>query len=94
MWERQLGRYRLCQSAAEPHPSFEHNEEVSLCHTIFLAMCQNFDVHHGIDMFASARQHQLPRYYTADPNDHNAEGYNAFNFNWSPGMALYINPPW
>ena len=94
VWEQQLGRYRLCQAAAEPHPSFEQNEEVSLCHTIFLAMCQNFEVYPEVDMFASARQHQLPRYYTADPHDQNAEGYNAFNFNWSPGLALYINPPW
>ena len=57
-------------------------------------MCQKFDVYPEIDLFASARQHQLPSYCTADPHDHNAEGYNAFSFFWTPGIALYINPPW
>ena len=81
MLERQLGGYRLCQSAAENHPAFEHKEKMLSCHTtIFLTMFQNFEVYPDIDMFASARQHHLHRYCTDDTHDENAQGYNAFNF--------------
>ena len=65
-----------------------------LCPTIFVAMCQNFNVKPAIDLFASARHHQLPRYYSVDRKDSRAEGYNAFNFLWTPDIMLYINPPW
>ena len=57
-----------------------------------MAICQNFEVYPEIDLFASAGQHQLARYCTADPADAHAEGYNAFNFLWNPGVILYLNP--
>ena len=65
-----------------------------LCPTIFEAMCHNFRVCPVIDLFVIKAHHQLPRYYSADPNDARAEGYNAFDFHWSPDVVLYANPPW
>ena len=65
-----------------------------LCPTIFLAMCQNFSVQPEVDLFASHRQHQLPRYHSVDQNNQYAEGYNAFNFRWTPEVTVYVNPPW
>ena len=61
---------------------------------IFLEMCQNFGVQPEVDLFASRRQHQLPRYYSADHNDQNSEGYNAFNFRWTSEVTVYVNHPW
>ena len=82
VWEHivALVRYILKQDACARHPSFEPKEDVMLCPTTFLAMCQNFSVQPEVDLFAGHRQHQLPRYYSVDPNDQCAEGYNAFNF--------------
>ena len=65
-----------------------------LCPTIFLEMCQNFSVELEVDFFASHRQHQLPWYYSVDPNDQYAKGYNEFNFHWTPEVTVYVNPPW
>ena len=79
-----LVRYTLQQDACARHPSFEPNEEVMLCPKNLLAMCQNFRVHTEVDLFASHRQHQLPRYYSVDPNEQCAEGFNALNFLWTP----------
>ena len=100
VWEEQTP-YATCGRSQQlpqwddaEHPEFTLNEEVMLCPTIFLAMCQTFNVKPKIDVFASARHHQLPRYYSVDRNDSRAEGYNAFNFLWSPDTPLYINPPW
>ena len=41
VWEHTVAlvRYTLQQDACALHPSFEPNEEVMLCQTIFLAMC-------------------------------------------------------
>jgi len=98
VWEHSvaLARYTLQQEACARHPSFEPKEEVMLCPTIFLAMCQlrNFGIQPEVDLFASHRQHQLPRCYAADPNDQNAEGYNALNFCWTSEVTVYLNPPW
>jgi len=58
-----LVRYTSQQEACARHQSFEPNEVVLLCKTIFLAMCQNFGIHPEVDLFASHSQHQLPRYY-------------------------------
>ena len=64
VWEHTvaMARYTLQQEACARHPSFEPNEEVMLCPTIFLAMCQNFGAQQEVDLFASIRHHQLPRY--------------------------------
>ena len=85
---------RLCRVANDPHPEFDSTEEVLLCPTVFSAICQNFEVYPEIELFASAEQHQLARYCTVDPTDAQAEGYNAFNFLWTPWVALYLNHPW
>ena len=64
VWEEQTTRSRsrqLPQRDDAEHPAFTLNEEVMLCPTIFVAMCQNFNVKPAIDLFASARHHQLPR---------------------------------
>ena len=94
VWEHTVAlvRYTLQQDACA-RPSFEPNEEVMLCQTIFLAMCQNFSVQPEVDIFASHRQHQLPRYYSADPNDQYEEGYNAFDFRWTPDVTVCVNSP-
>jgi len=89
-----LVRYILQQNACACHPSFEPSEDVMMYPTIFLAMCKNSSVQPEVDLFASHRQHQLPRYYSVDPNDQYAEGYNAFNFRWTPEVTVYVNPPW
>ena len=89
-----FGRSRLRRIASDTHPVFDSTDEVSLCPTVFTAICQNVEVSPKIDLFASAGQHQLARYCTSDPTDAQAEGYNAFNFLWTPGVALYLNPPW
>ena len=57
-------------------------------------MCQQLMVAPCIDLFASADHRQLPRYYTADPQDLNALGHNAFAYRWIPDVCLYANPPW
>ena len=37
-----------------------------------------------IDLFASYRHHQLPRYYSAYEDDPEALGQNAFAYEWDP----------
>ena len=56
-------------------------------------MFQNVSVQPEVDLFASHRQHQLPRYYSVDSSDQYAEGYNAFNFRWTPEVTVYVNHP-
>ena len=65
-----------------------------LAPSIFLAMCQTFGVKPEIDLFASRNMSQLPAYYTADPQDSLALGFNAFSVHWDPTRWLYANPPW
>ena len=87
VWESSthFGCSRLCRIASDPHPAFDSIEDVSLCPTVFTAICQNIEVYLEIDLFASAGQHQLARYCTAYPTDAQEECYNAFNFRWTPG---------
>ena len=47
-----------------------------------------------IDLFASYRHHQLPRYYSAYEDDPTALGQNAFAYVWDAAVCLYANPPW
>ena len=77
-----------------PPPLFDPNEEVMLCPTVFKAICENFGITSVIDLFASTQHHQLPRYFSVDADDQQAEGCNAFNFRWDSSQVLYANPTW
>ena len=57
-------------------------------------MCRNFSVTPEIDLFASHHLTQLPAYYTADPKDLDALGFDAFSVLWDRSRWLYANPPW
>ena len=46
-------------------PLFQELEEVKLKPSIFGLMCKELVVAPCIDLFASYRHHQLPRYYSA-----------------------------
>ena len=50
-------------------PVFQELEEVKLKPTIFRLMCKYLVVAQCIDLFASYRYHQLPRYYSAYEDD-------------------------
>ena len=75
-------------------PLFQELEEVKLKPSIFVLMCKELVVAPCIDLFASHRHHQLPRYYSAYADDRMALGHNAFAYVWDPGVCLYANPPW
>ena len=75
-------------------PLFQELEEVKLKPSIFGLMCKELVVAPCIDLFASYRHHQLPRYYSAYVDDRAALGHNAFAYVWDPGVCLYANPPW
>ena len=74
-------------------PAFGNEEEVKMDPTIFMSLCNRLLVTQCIDLFASEKHHQLPRYFTLDKRDKAALGYNAFSFVWSPEVCLYANPP-
>ena len=57
-------------------------------------MCKELVVAPCIDLFASNRHHQLPRYYSVYADDSTALGQNAFACVWDPGVCLYANPSW
>ena len=78
----------------QPLPSYETVEEVKMKPEILLRMCRDILVAPCIDLFASAKHHQFPRYFSADREDDAALGYNAFNYVWSGDVCLYANPPW
>ena len=73
---------------------FQELEEVKLKSSIFGLMCKELVVAPCIDLFASHRNHQLPRYYIAYKDDTEALGQNAFAYVWYPRVCLYANPPW
>ena len=75
-------------------PLFQELEEVKLKPSIFGLMCKELVVAPCIDLFASRRHHQLPRYYSANAHDRTALGQNVFAYVWDPGVCLYANPPW
>ena len=69
------------------------DEDVILDHIVFRNVCTYFRISPATDVFASAQHHQLPDYYTADPDDTNALGCNAFAYRGHL-LGAYINPPW
>ena len=92
VWEEKT-RDSLVLVADANHHAFGTEEDVKLCPTIFMAVCQNVDIQPDIDLLASAEHRQLNLYFTADATDSQEEGYNAFNFRWTPDYTLYVNPP-
>ena len=64
-------------------PVFLELEEVKLMPSIFGLMCKELVVAPCIDLFASHRHHQLPRYYSAYNDDQEALGQNAFAYVWT-----------
>ena len=60
----------------------------------FVLMCEELVVAPCIDLFASYRHHQLPRYYSAYVDDSWALVHNAFAYMCDPVVCLYANPPW
>ena len=70
-------------------PLFQELEKVKLKPSIFVLMCKELVVAPCIDLFASYRHHQLPRYYSAYVDNSTALGHNAFAYVWDPGMCLY-----
>ena len=75
-------------------PLFQELEEVMLKPSIFGLMCKELVVAPCIDLFASYRHHQLPRYYSAYVDDRAALGHKAFAYVWDPVVCLYANQPW
>ena len=61
--------------------------------SIFGLMCKELVMPLCIDLFASHRHHQLPRYYSAYEDDPEALWQNAFAYVWDQGVWLYANPP-
>ena len=55
-------------------PLFQELEEVKLKPSVFGLMCKELVVAPCIDLFASHRHHQLPRYYSAYADDRMALG--------------------
>ena len=58
--------------------------------SIFGLMCKELVVAPCIDLFASYRHHQLPRYYLAYADDSTALGQNAFAYVWDRGYACML----
>ena len=75
-------------------PSFQDEEAVKLSPAVFQAVCHNLRVFPTIDLFASHSLRQLDLYYTADPCDICAAGFNALDYYWHDDHLLFVNPPW
>jgi hypothetical protein len=68
-------------------------EQVLLDPNVFSAARHFLKFKPSADMFASSTHHQLPRYYSKDPEDFNSAGLDAFRFNWKAEIAPCFNPP-
>ena len=68
------------------------NEDVLLHPTTFVNVCKAFQFFPEIDLFASARHHQVNSYCSQFP-DPNAVACDAFSLNWR-NLRCWINPPW
>ena len=74
-------------------PLFQELEEVKLKPSVFGLMCKELVVAPCIDLFASNRHHQLPRYYSAYADDRMALWHNAFAYVWDGGYACMLTRP-
>ena len=71
-------------------PVFQELEEVKLKPSISGLMCKELVVAPCIDLFASHRHHQLPRYYSAYKDDDEALGQNTFAYLWDPEYVCML----
>ena len=62
--------------------------------TLFFTSGIVFSVLTQVTMSARLSNFGRHQFAPVDPTDAQAEGYNAFNFLWTPGVALYLNPHW
>ena len=75
-------------------PVFQELEEVKLKPSIFGLMCKELVVAPCIDLFASYRRHQLPRYYSAYEDDSTVLGLTAFAYVCDSGTPHWKEAPW
>ena len=73
---------------------FGREEDVKMLTTVFMYACKTLMVTPCVDLFATAAHNQLPKYFSPDPDDEKAMGWNAFVYYWDPSVTLYANPPW
>ena len=71
-------------------PMFQELEEVKLKPSFFGLICKELVVAPCIDLFASHRHHQLPRYYSAYADDRMVLGHNAFAMFGIRGYACML----
>ena len=78
--------------AGDPPDSFTL-EDVKLDPAIFQRTERELRFKPSANMFASYKNHQLPRYYSRIA-DTNAADIDAFRVNWNLEPTPYVNPPW
>ena len=80
-------RLELCDRQLPAH-EFGIYEEVKLVQGVFKAVCYNLSYPPEINLFASAKFHQLKTNLTIDLTDRHAIGYNGFDVKWPPERRL------
>ena len=73
-------------------PSYAPKEDVMMDPKVFRQACEILQVNPTVDLFASARHHQLPQYFGA-VHDRQALGIDAFRYDWRKFYLCYANPP-
>ena len=82
------------ENQKDPTPSLGFtNEDVKLDPKIFQRARRLLSFKPNVDMFASYKHHQLPRYYSRIP-DPKSQGIDAFKVDWNIEPRPYVNPPW
>ena len=78
-----------------PHVAIHNGDrnDVMLSPEVFRAARKALSFKPGVDLFATAAHHQLPRYFSP-VEDKQAVGIDAFKANWKLEFQPYINPPW
>lgn len=67
--------------------------DVKMCPSVFRASCKALNFKPITDLFANAKHHQVPNYFSKNP-DPLAVGCDALRHSWTKIKAPYINPPW
>ena len=78
-----------------PHVAVQNGDrnDVMLSPEVFRAARKALAFKPGVDLFATAAHHQLPRYFSPFEDKH-AVGKDAFRADWKLEFQPYINPPW